>query len=149
MKKQIPVWVCPRCSYVMWPTTAQEIRDEEGLLAEFERAGQTMTEGERDPEPGESRSKGLVNLLLEKKRGEFPEGLTGYPIDKVGYHGFLTWDLQFDGVRIPRKNVIDQAKAAQEESEEEGDAAKQAGSKSLLLRIRSGQNARFVAVQIG
>src|SRR3954467_6281927 len=43
---------------------------------------------ERDPEPGESRSTGLVNLLLEKQRGVFPEGLTGYPIDKVGYHGF-------------------------------------------------------------
>src|SRR3954468_18670751 len=85
---------------------------------------------ERDPEPGESRSKGLVNLLLEKKRGEFPEGLTGYPIDKVGYHGFLTWDLRFDGVRIPKDNVIDQAKAAQEESAEEGldtAAAQQAG----------------------
>src|SRR4051812_6352250 len=27
---------------------------------------------ERDPEPGESRSKGLVNLLLEKDCGEFP-----------------------------------------------------------------------------
>ena len=37
----------------MRPTTAQEIRDDYGLLAEFERAGQTMTEGERDPEPGE------------------------------------------------------------------------------------------------
>src|SRR3954465_6847028 len=82
---------------------------------------------ERDPEPGESRSTGLVNLLLEKQRGVFPEGLTGYPIDKVGYHGFLTWDLTFDGVRIPRENVIDQAKAAREESEEEGEAAKQAG----------------------
>jgi alkylation response protein AidB-like acyl-CoA dehydrogenase len=82
---------------------------------------------ERDPEEGESRSAGLVNLLLEKKRGEFPEGLSGYPIDKVGYHGFLTWDLQFDGVRIPKDNVIDQAKAAQEESVEEGEAAKQAG----------------------
>jgi hypothetical protein len=31
--------------------TAQEIRDEDGLLAEFERAGQTMADGERDPEP--------------------------------------------------------------------------------------------------
>ena len=78
---------------------------------------------ERDPEEGESRSAGLVNLLLEKKRGEFPEGLTGHPIDKVGYHGFLTWDLQFDGVRIPKDNVIDQARAAQEESAEEGEAA--------------------------
>src|SRR3954469_4277647 len=78
---------------------------------------------ERDPEDGESRSAGLVNLLLEKKRGEFPEGLSGYPIDKVGYHGFLTWDLRFDGVRIPKDNVIDQARAAKED----GDAAKRAG----------------------
>src|SRR3954451_22002565 len=82
---------------------------------------------ERDPEPGESRSKGLVNLLLEKKRGEFPEGLSVYPIDKVGYHGFLTWDLSFDGVRIPAGNVIDEARAAREDSDEEGEAAKQAG----------------------
>ena len=37
----------------MRPTTAQEIRDWDGFLAEFERAGQMMTEGERDPEPGE------------------------------------------------------------------------------------------------
>jgi alkylation response protein AidB-like acyl-CoA dehydrogenase len=67
---------------------------------------------ERDPEPGESRSKGLVNLLLEKKRGEFPAGLSGYPIDKVGYHGFLTWDLEFEDVRIPAGNVIDEANNA-------------------------------------
>src|SRR3954467_5979986 len=82
---------------------------------------------ERDPEPGESRSKGLVNLLLEKERGAFPEGLTGYPIDKVGYHGFLTWDLTFDGVRIPKANVIDEARRFEEVSDEEGDAAERAG----------------------
>jgi alkylation response protein AidB-like acyl-CoA dehydrogenase len=82
---------------------------------------------EREPEEGESRSAGLLNLLLEKKRGEFPEGLSGHPIDKIGYHGFLTWDLTFDGVRIPRENVIDQAKAAREDSDEEGEAATQAG----------------------
>jgi alkylation response protein AidB-like acyl-CoA dehydrogenase len=70
---------------------------------------------ERDPEPGESRSAGLVNLLLEKERGAFPEGLTGSPIDKVGYHGFLTWDLTFDGVRIPRDAVVDEAAASDEE----------------------------------
>ena len=42
MKKQIPVWECPRCSYVMRYRTAQEIGDEPdqlGLLAEFERVG--------------------------------------------------------------------------------------------------------------
>jgi alkylation response protein AidB-like acyl-CoA dehydrogenase len=78
---------------------------------------------ERDPEPGESRSAGLANLLLEKDRGSFPDGLTGHPIDKVGYHGFLTWDLTFDGVRIPKGNVIDEAAA----SDEEGAAAQRAG----------------------
>jgi alkylation response protein AidB-like acyl-CoA dehydrogenase len=83
---------------------------------------------ERDPEEGESRSKGLVNLLLEKKRGEFPEGLSGYPIDKVGYHGFLTWDLTFDGVRIPKGNVIDEAHAAEDKAGDAGrDDARRAG----------------------
>ena len=51
MKKQIPVWECPRCSYVM--TAQNEFGDEEELLAEFERVGQTMAEDERDPKPGE------------------------------------------------------------------------------------------------
>src|SRR5512132_3940073 len=51
MKKQIPVWECPRCSYVM--TAQEEIGDEDELLAEFERVGQTIAEGERDPKPGE------------------------------------------------------------------------------------------------
>ncbi|SFO34008.1 Acyl-CoA dehydrogenase [Geodermatophilus obscurus] len=78
---------------------------------------------ERDPAPGESRSRGLVNLLLEKERGSFPPGLTGTPIDKIGYHGFLTWDLVFDGVRIPRGNVVDEAAA----SDADGAAAERAG----------------------
>jgi alkylation response protein AidB-like acyl-CoA dehydrogenase len=83
---------------------------------------------ERDPEEGESRSAGLVNLLLAKERGQFPEGLTGYPIDKVGYHGFLTWDLTFDGVRIPKDNVIDARYSTDEAaSDEDGEAAKRAG----------------------
>ena len=51
MEEQIPVWKCPRCSYVM--SAEEEIGDDDELLAEFERVGQTMIEGERDPEPGE------------------------------------------------------------------------------------------------
>jgi alkylation response protein AidB-like acyl-CoA dehydrogenase len=83
---------------------------------------------DRDPEQGGSRSTGLLNLLLEKERGEFPEGLSGHPIDKVGYHGFLTWDLVFDAVRIPAGNVIDEARAAREDAgDEEREAAERAG----------------------
>ena len=29
----------------------------------------------RDPEPGERRSAGLASFVVEKERGEFPEGL--------------------------------------------------------------------------
>ena len=60
----------------------------------------------REPAEDEPRSAGLETLLLEKARGSFPPGLTGSPIDKIGYHGFQTWDLVFDGVRLPAGNVV-------------------------------------------
>jgi alkylation response protein AidB-like acyl-CoA dehydrogenase len=60
----------------------------------------------RDPEADEPRSAGLETLLVEKERGSFPDGITGTPIDKIGYHGFLTWDLVFDGVRVPVGNLV-------------------------------------------
>ena len=60
----------------------------------------------REPEGDEPRSAGMETLLVEKQRGSFPDGLTGTPIDKIGYHGFLTWDLVFDGVRVPAGNVV-------------------------------------------
>jgi alkylation response protein AidB-like acyl-CoA dehydrogenase len=55
----------------------------------------------RDPEPGEPRSAGLEPFLVVKERGTFPDGMTGHAIDKIGYHGFLTWELALDGVRVP------------------------------------------------
>ena len=55
----------------------------------------------REPEEGEPRSAGLEPFLVVKERGTFPDGMTGTPIDKIGYHGFLTWDLELDGVRVP------------------------------------------------
>lgn len=58
-----------------------------------------------DPEPGQRRSAGLSTIIIEKPRGGFPDGLTGYAIDKIGYHGFLTWNLTFDGLRVPAANL--------------------------------------------
>lgn len=60
----------------------------------------------RDPEPGEPRSAGLEPFLVVKERGSFPEGMTGTTIDKIGYHGFLTWDLLLDGVRVPDRDRL-------------------------------------------
>jgi alkylation response protein AidB-like acyl-CoA dehydrogenase len=59
-----------------------------------------------DPAPGEKRAAGLATIIVEKERDSFPAGLTGTTIDKIGYHGFLTWDLTFDGVRVPASNKV-------------------------------------------
>ncbi len=55
----------------------------------------------REPGPDEPRSAGLEPFLVVKDRGAWPEGMTGTVIDKIGYHGFLTWDLLLDEVRVP------------------------------------------------
>jgi len=55
----------------------------------------------REPKQGEPRSAGLETFLVVKRPGAFPDGMTGHVIDKIGYHGFLTWHLELDGVRVP------------------------------------------------
>lgn len=59
-----------------------------------------------DPAPGEHRAKGIQSFVIEKKRGEFPGGMTGQPIPKIGYHGITSYALQLDGVRVPADNKL-------------------------------------------
>ena len=49
---------------------------------------------------------GLATFILPKQRDAFPAGLRGEPIDKIGYHGMTTWQLWFDGVRVPLDHRI-------------------------------------------
>ncbi|HEX5365856.1 MAG TPA: acyl-CoA dehydrogenase family protein [Acidimicrobiales bacterium] len=60
----------------------------------------------RDPAPGEPRAVGLATFVVEKERGAFPPGLTGEPIDKIGYFGMTTWNLRFDGLRVPDSHRV-------------------------------------------
>ncbi len=60
----------------------------------------------RDPEEGEPRSSGLEPFLVIKQPGSFPKGITGKVIDKIGYHGFLTFELELDGVRVPESDRL-------------------------------------------
>ncbi len=60
----------------------------------------------RDPEQGEPRSAGLETFLVVKQPGSFPAGMTGHIIDKIGYHGFLTWHLELDRVRVPENDRL-------------------------------------------
>lgn len=54
-------------------------------------------------EPG---YKGLRTLHVQKPRGELPEGCQGAPIPKIGYFGWKTWELAFDGCRVPKENIL-------------------------------------------
>lgn len=60
----------------------------------------------REPRDGEPRSAGLEPFLVVKEPGTFPEGMTGHVIDKIGYHGFLTFELALDGVRVPESDRL-------------------------------------------
>ncbi|OYU35728.1 acyl-CoA dehydrogenase family protein [Novosphingobium sp. PASSN1] len=44
-----------------------------------------------------------VSVIVEKPRGQLPAGVTGSPIPKIGYFGWKTWELRFEGVRAPRQ----------------------------------------------
>ena len=50
--------------------------------------------------------KGLRTFIAEKPRGELPANCKGAPIPKIGYFGWKTWELAFDGCRIPKANII-------------------------------------------
>jgi alkylation response protein AidB-like acyl-CoA dehydrogenase len=53
-----------------------------------------------------SRSSGISAFLVEKRRGAFPDGLAGRPIPKIGYFGITSWELDFDGLRLPAEALI-------------------------------------------
>lgn len=53
-----------------------------------------------DPSARDGKA-GTVSVSVEKPKGELPKGVTGAPIPKIGYFGWKTWELHFDGVRAP------------------------------------------------
>ncbi|MGE5596850.1 MAG: acyl-CoA dehydrogenase family protein [Hyphomicrobiales bacterium] len=57
------------------------------------------TEPVTDPK---HRHRGLSTFFIEKERGTLPGGCTGTPVNKIGYHGWKTWELHFDGTKAIR-----------------------------------------------
>jgi alkylation response protein AidB-like acyl-CoA dehydrogenase len=55
------------------------------------------------------RSRGISAFLIEKNRGEFPTGVSGTAVRKIGYFGWKTWDLAFDDVFVSDDNLIGQS----------------------------------------
>ncbi|MFV0512124.1 MAG: acyl-CoA dehydrogenase family protein [Jhaorihella sp.] len=58
-----------------------------------------------EPDPS-LRHKGLSAFFIEKPRGQLPAGVKGSPIPKIGYHGWKTLELSFDGCRIPKSALV-------------------------------------------
>jgi butyryl-CoA dehydrogenase len=59
-----------------------------------------------EPYDPKRRHAGIRQFFVPKEPGSFPEGITGTPMRKIGYHGWKTWELAFDDVRIPRHYVL-------------------------------------------
>ncbi len=59
---------------------------------------QVIARTEGDPA---KRHAALTGIGIEKPPGELPAGVTGSPIPKIGYHGWKTWELHFENVRVP------------------------------------------------
>jgi len=55
---------------------------------------------------GEARYTGLRSFVIEKERGKLPKGCSGSAIPKIGYFGWKTFELAFDGCRIPKENIV-------------------------------------------
>lgn len=61
------------------------------------------TETKVDPK---ARHRGISAFLVEKPRGQLPEGCRGSVIPKIGYHGWTTWELAFDRCRVPASHLV-------------------------------------------
>ncbi len=59
--------------------------------------------GKLDPK---ARHKGLSAFLVEKPRGQLPENVKGNKINKIGYFGWNTFELAFDGCRVPAEKMV-------------------------------------------
>ncbi len=58
------------------------------------------------PEDENRRHLGISAFLIDKPRGELPPNVQGNPIPKIGYFGWKTYELAFDGLRLPLSALI-------------------------------------------
>jgi alkylation response protein AidB-like acyl-CoA dehydrogenase len=59
-----------------------------------------------EPYDPKRRHAGIRQFFVPKEPGSFPDGITGTPMRKIGYHGWKTWELAFDNVRIPKSYIL-------------------------------------------
>lgn len=55
---------------------------------------------------GEDRRGGLDMFFIDKERGEFPKGISGTPIPKIGYFGITSYALEVEDLRVPASHML-------------------------------------------
>ena len=59
-----------------------------------------------DPD-AEPAYRGISGFIVDKPAGTFDrEGLSGQPVNKIGYHGWSTWQVFFDEVRVSADKLV-------------------------------------------
>lgn len=58
------------------------------------------------PYDPDNRHKGIRRFIIHKAPGTFPEGCSGNPIRKIGYHGWNTYDLSLNDCFVPDDGLI-------------------------------------------
>jgi len=65
-----------------------------------------LTYAVTDPD-AEPAHRGISGFIVEKPAGTFDrEGLSGQPIETIGYHGWQTWEVNFDDVRVSADKLV-------------------------------------------
>ncbi|MFC3612760.1 acyl-CoA dehydrogenase family protein [Lutimaribacter marinistellae] len=58
------------------------------------------------PPSADKRHLGISAFVVEKPRGELPAECFGAPIPKIGYFGWKTYELSFQGTRVPHSALL-------------------------------------------
>lgn len=53
-----------------------------------------------------NRHANTAMFFFEKERGSLPNGISGSPVNKIGYHGWKTWDLRFEDFRVASSALL-------------------------------------------
>ena len=61
----------------------------------------------RIDDPAKGPKAGTVLVSVEKPKGELPNNVSGAPIPKIGYFGWKTWELRFEGTRAPVQKDVE------------------------------------------
>ena len=86
-------------------------------------------------DPSAGGKAGTVLVPVEKPKGQLPNNCSGAPIPKIGYFGWKTWELRFEGTRAPVQEVkkVSAGRAFQEMAHSLGLARAHTAARSIGL----------------